>query len=229
MEKEGIHSALVEILKELKPIKKEQKNQMQGFMYRGIDAVYTALNPLLAKHGVYILPEAGEVIRDEVVENKKGTQLHFFAAKFRFNFCHQDGSSVSACTLGEAMDSGDKACNKAMSVAMKYAIFQVFCIPTEELADPDSETHELGGGAKPRANQGQARKQQESSDPTVITQAQRKRLYAIAKNSNYSDEGMKAILLQEFKLDSSSKIKKGKMYDEIVKRFETPADDFHGG
>ena len=37
------------------------------------------------------------------------------------------------------MDSGDKATNKAMSIAYKYACFQVFCIPTEEMMDPDAE------------------------------------------------------------------------------------------
>ena len=38
------------------------------------------------------------------------------------------------------MDSGDKASNKAMSAAFKYACFQTFCIPTEEMQDPDAET-----------------------------------------------------------------------------------------
>ena len=38
------------------------------------------------------------------------------------------------------MDSGDKASNKALSIAFKYACFQVFCIPTEEMKDPDAET-----------------------------------------------------------------------------------------
>ena len=38
------------------------------------------------------------------------------------------------------MDSGDKASNKAMSSAFKYACFQVFCIATEEMKDPDAET-----------------------------------------------------------------------------------------
>ena len=39
------------------------------------------------------------------------------------------------------MDSGDKATNKAMAIAFKYACFQVFCIPTEEMKDPDAESH----------------------------------------------------------------------------------------
>ena len=61
----------------------------------------------------------------------------------RFDFIAIDGSSISATVIGEAMDSGDKATNKAMSIAFKYACFQVFCIPTEEMQDPDSETHTI--------------------------------------------------------------------------------------
>ena len=40
------------------------------------------------------------------------------------------------------MDSGDKATNKAMAAAFKYALFQTFCIPTEEMKDADAETPE---------------------------------------------------------------------------------------
>lgn len=41
------------------------------------------------------------------------------------------------------MDSGDKATNKAMSAAFKYACMQAFCIPTEGDNDADSKTHEV--------------------------------------------------------------------------------------
>jgi len=41
------------------------------------------------------------------------------------------------------MDSGDKATNKAMSAAYKYACFQAFSIPTESREDADYQTHEV--------------------------------------------------------------------------------------
>jgi hypothetical protein len=41
------------------------------------------------------------------------------------------------------MDSGDKATNKAMSAAYKYACFQAFSIPTEAKEDADYQTHEV--------------------------------------------------------------------------------------
>jgi hypothetical protein len=45
--------------------------------------------------------------------------------------------------IGEAMDSGDKSSNKAMSAAYKYAAFQAFCIPTEGDNDADATTHDV--------------------------------------------------------------------------------------
>jgi hypothetical protein len=59
----------------------------------------------------------------------------------------EDGSKHTVVTVGEAMDSGDKASNKAMSAAYKYAAFQTFCIPTEGDNDADSTTHEVAAAA----------------------------------------------------------------------------------
>ena len=69
--------------------------------------------------------------------------------KVRYTFYAEDGTSVSAVVIGEGMDSGDKASNKAMAIAMKYAFFQVFCIPTEEMKDPDAETPEPSRSKEP--------------------------------------------------------------------------------
>ena len=55
------------------------------------------------------------------------------------------GYTVSEALLGEAMDTGDKAINKAMAIAYKYLCFQVFCIPVEDMDDPDAERPELQG------------------------------------------------------------------------------------
>jgi len=63
-------------------------------------------------------------------------------AEFDF-VCAEDGSKATARTFGEAMDSGDKATNKAMSAAYKYACFQTFAIPTEGDNDADAHTHQI--------------------------------------------------------------------------------------
>ena len=111
-----------------------------GFKFRGIDAVYNALSPLLADAGLVIIPRCLE--RHESMRESGPKKLYFVAVKMEFDFVSaEDGSKHTACTYGEAMDSGDKATNKAMSIAYKYACFQTFAIPTEGDNDPDATVH----------------------------------------------------------------------------------------
>ena len=138
----AIYESMAAIMADLSAIGKDQRNQQQGFNYRGIDQVYNAIHPLLAKHKVFTTPDVLEKHRVERV-NAKGTVLAFVTLRIKYTFWGADGSSVSCVVEGEGMDSGDKASNKAMAVAHKYAILQTFCIPTEDMPDPDAETHEL--------------------------------------------------------------------------------------
>lgn len=121
-------------------IGKDKKNQQQGFMYRGIDQVYNALNPVLSDLGLFFCPEVVDMKREERV-NKNGTMLAFTILTVKYTVYAPDGSFVTMTVLGEGMDSGDKGCNKAMSIAYKYALFQLLCIPTEEMKDPDAEVY----------------------------------------------------------------------------------------
>lgn len=118
-------------------ISKSRKNQQQGYSFRGIDDVYNALAPVMAKHGLVILPR---ILSRELTERSsaKGGVLFSVVVEAEFDFVSSyDGSKHTVKTYGEAMDSADKATNKAMSAAYKYAAFQTFCIPTE--GDNDSE------------------------------------------------------------------------------------------
>ena len=137
----NIYESIAAIMADVPAIGKEKRNKEQGFLYRGIDDVMNALQPLLSKHKVFIVPEVLEQTREERL-TRKGTNMLYSILKTKFTFYAEDGSSVSAVVVGEGMDTADKASNKAMAVGMKYALFQVFCIPTEEMVDPDSETPE---------------------------------------------------------------------------------------
>lgn len=138
-----IYEAIPAIMDEIGHIGKEKRNQQQGFMFRGIDQVMNTMKPLLAKHGVFVVPEVIDRQREERT-TKSGSNLIYSILTVRYHFCASDGSEVVATTVGEGMDSADKASNKAMAIAFKYACFQVFCIPTEEIAkdDPDNYSQE---------------------------------------------------------------------------------------
>lgn len=122
-----------------------------GFQFRGIDDTYNALSPLLAEHGLVIMPRCVE--RHESQRASGAKTLYFVVVKMEFDFISsEDGSKHTACMFGEAMDSGDKATNKAMSIAYKYACFQAFAIPTEADNDPDATVHEPAPNAQQRTS-----------------------------------------------------------------------------
>lgn len=140
MNEQMIYEKLVAIMQETKALGKDSRNQQQGFKFRGIDAVMNHLHPVFARHGVVVIPEVVED-RTEERQTRSGGNLIYRVLKTRYHFTATDGSRVSSTVIGEGMDSGDKAANKAMAVGLKYALTQVLLLPYDEI-DPDSETHE---------------------------------------------------------------------------------------
>ena len=157
---------------------KDSKNEQQKFMYRGIDAVMNALNPVMAKLGLFLCPEVLEQTREERTSikkdsygNERTSTLLYSIMKIKYTLYAPDGSNVSCVVIGEGMDSGDKASNKAMSVAFKYAAFQLFCIPTEEMVDPDAECHEVTPRNQTKTCEKPAPAPAKANTPTPAAQA----------------------------------------------------------
>ena len=148
-----IFGLISQAMKKVGAIGKDSVNEQQKYKFRGIDAVYNALNPVMSELGLFICPEIIEHRREERISEStynnqtKKTMLKYSILTIKYTIYAPDGSSVSCTVVGEGMDSGDKASNKAMSVAMKYAMFQLLMIPTEEMVDPDAETHVVTSSA----------------------------------------------------------------------------------
>lgn len=136
-----IHSAMVRVMAEVGAIGKNRKNQAQGYQFRGIDDLYNAVQPALVKAGVYCMPTVLDRSREER-PSKSGGVMFTTILTVRLRFTATDGSFVDAVTIGEAMDSGDKSTNKAMSAAQKYALLEALCIPTEEPKDSENDSPE---------------------------------------------------------------------------------------
>jgi hypothetical protein len=123
--------------------KSSRNSQGSGYNFRGIDAVYNVLSSIMAQHGLCIIPRMLNRTCDERT-SKSGSALFYVTVEAEFDLVSaEDGSKHTARTFGEAMDSGDKATNKAMSAAYKYMAFQTFAIPTEGDNDADGQTHEV--------------------------------------------------------------------------------------
>lgn len=133
-----VYKSIINVLKEVGAIEKKQKNSAQGYQFRGIDDFMNELHGLFAKHQLFVIPHVMDIRREERT-NKHGNALIWTISTVRFAFFGSDGSTIDCTTVGEAMDSGDKGANKAMSAALKYALMQVFLVPTEELVDGDKD------------------------------------------------------------------------------------------
>ena len=140
-----IFKKIIEVMADINAIGKDRRNQQQGFQFRGIDDVMNELHSSLAKCGVFVLPKVLEETRT-TGKTSRGGDMFYTRLKINFGFYAEDGSHVDAVVIGEAMDTGDKASNKALSIGLKYAMLQVFCIPTEDEKDPDAVSPQPAAG-----------------------------------------------------------------------------------
>lgn len=141
----NVYQAIAAVMADLSAggIGKTRQNTAQGYNFRGIDDVLNALAPILSTHRLVILPRVlGRICEER--ETKQGGRMAYVTVDVEFDLvCAEDGSIHTIRVAGEAMDSADKATNKAMSAAYKYAAIQAFCIPTEGENDADAQTHEV--------------------------------------------------------------------------------------
>ncbi len=163
------------IMSEVGAIEKNRKGDGINYKFRGIDDIYMALQPLLAKHKVFYAPNVIHQAR-EGRTTKSGSILTYSILTIEFTFYAEDGSHFKLVTVGEAMDTSDKSSNKAMSAALKAAALQLFCIPTEEEKDTEYQHHEPAPAPAPSK---------------FASEAQSKRLYAIQKKVGMPDAQLK--------------------------------------
>jgi hypothetical protein len=136
-----IYQLIPKVMLAVGAVEKSRKNIQQNYQFRGIDDFYAALHRPLCEHGMFVVPEVLAETREER-QGRSGGTLIYTTLRVKHTFYAPDGSSIAAVTVGEAMDSGDKSANKAMSAAMKYALIEVFCIPTEEDNDTENASPE---------------------------------------------------------------------------------------
>ncbi len=136
----GIFRAIAAVMRDVEAIGKDRRADVgggRGYNFRGIDDVYNELHPILAKHGVFTVPTVMDE-RHEERTSSSGKLTIYRILTIQYRFYAEDGSHVNAVVIGEGMDFGDKASNKAMAVGHKYALMQVFAIPTEDAKDPET-------------------------------------------------------------------------------------------
>lgn len=132
------------VMGEVRAVGKDSRNQQQGFMFRGIDAIINAVGPLLRKYGLIVRPVHSEILAYESYVTKSGTNMIGCRVSVTYRWTGPGGDWFETQVVGESSDAGDKSVPKAMSVAWRVMWLQTLSIPTDD-PDPDSTAHERGG------------------------------------------------------------------------------------
>lgn len=123
---------------------KDQKNQFQGFKYRGIDDLYNLLSPILVEFGLVIIPTRIENKNIRIGTDSKGKQSENISADIVYKFMHvHNEQTIEAVICTESTDNGDKAAFQMMSMAYKYMAIQSLAIPIVGEQDGDSKSPEV--------------------------------------------------------------------------------------
>lgn len=140
-----VQAALSRVIEELPAIGKGDKSP-QGYSFRGIEAITKHLQPLLAKHGVVIVPSA--TITNVVPSPGMKDSWQDIYMTVKWTIYGPDGDSVEACTTGIGRDNSDKGANKAQTQAYKYLLLHLLCI-SDVKDDADNATYDHGYRAEP--------------------------------------------------------------------------------
>lgn len=230
-----IFKKIPQIMKAVGSIGKDRANTQQGYKFRGIEDMYSSFHPVMVEAGVFCAPEVLESETSEIEgTNKDGKAKVSYRVvmRVRHRFYTEDGSYVDAVTQGEGIDTSDKASNKAMSAAMKYAFIELFSIPTEDIEESDRESPEAGGRVNPAApvqglpkpnTSGKPRPPQSSSlpRPGKPSMAQLSRMWTIMNAHQLEKDRLSAHIKNKFGRESSK--------DLLIEEYDAVVADIEGG
>lgn len=131
----NIHTAINAIMKSVGYVQK-QKSGGLNYSFAGEAALIAALRPAMVEQGVYMSVAEIRDIRHGEYTTAKGSVMQIVDLTATVRYTHApSGTSIDVAALGSGADTGDKASNKALTGAYKYALRQTFCIETGD--DPD--------------------------------------------------------------------------------------------
>lgn len=133
---EKIHGKIIEALAAVKAVAKDSLNKDQGYKYRSIEQVYSAVKQAFVATGIYLRTEELEILERKEIVSRKGAAGQYVAIKVIYKLTADDGSSITTIGMAEGIDYGDKALAKAMSLAQKNMLINFFVLPTSD--DPDA-------------------------------------------------------------------------------------------
>lgn len=138
-----VYELMSRVMRDVRNVGKNGRNDSQNYSFRGVDDAIGALAQPLRDHGVFMTPEVLD-FKTEVRGRQNAVMM-----RVAFHFYGPAGDHVTAVTMGEASDFADKASNKAMSAALKYALVHTFMIPVDSKSLDDGDRDQPEGRRSP--------------------------------------------------------------------------------
>lgn len=137
----NVHQAWLDVMRDVGAIGKDEKANAGTYSYqfRGVERTVNAVQPVLLRHGVTVVPIAMRADTYEYQTNK-GKREEMARVTTRWLVTGPDGSHFEMESIGSASDGGDKAVVQAASVAQRIGLLQGLQIPTTS-ADDDPDHH----------------------------------------------------------------------------------------
>lgn len=213
----NIYEKLLKIQTELKA-PKSQRNTFGGYDYRSCEDILEAVKPLCKAHNVVLN------ISDEIV--MVGERYYVRATATLIDLDDQKGNAIA--TIENVAYAREEENKKGMdasqvtgatsSYARKYALNGLFCIDDTKDADTDAyqkQNKDVNKISSKPAYENKTQKSQTQQTPKLISDAQRKRLFAI---SNGNNEVVKRVL-ERYKYEKTEQIKMSD-YEQICNEIE---------
>lgn len=226
----SIASKLALVMGEVQRVEKSGHNDFHKYSYATEADIVEAIRGSLSKHGVAFIPTVRNISREGDIT----------ATEMEFRFIDgESGEAIISTFWGFGQDKTDKGAYKAYTGAVKYCLMKTFLVPTGDDPEADDQSEQKPTSTKPapRKPEPPASPPKPPQPPTeppakpalpnlpgaTINEAQRKRLFAIAKQNGYSVEKIKAVLMADYKIESSTAILCSD-YEKVVEKFSKPEE-----
>jgi hypothetical protein len=148
-----VHVAWARVMADVQSIRKDRTAEVKTtkssyrFRFRGIDDVLNAVGPALRRHGVLVMPAKVEASYGRA-SSAAGGGMRECTATVTYRITGPAGDSMEAQSIGEGLDTSDKATVKACTQAYRVLLIHALTIPTG--LDPDRTQLERGEQPVPR-------------------------------------------------------------------------------
>jgi len=142
----GLHQAMIQVMKEVKSIDKNTNVGSGNYGYKGVSDkdVKQIIGQAMSKNGLTCVPvEIKPTVRvdrweEETNFGKKQKQSVFTEVLATYQITHSEtGESIKVMGYGHGQDAMDKSAGKATTYALKNALLYSFLVPTGEIEDTD--------------------------------------------------------------------------------------------